>query len=303
MTDLRPLSWRNPVPRRNDRLLGGHLLDPEHPFPAGGRRHRRRRGCARLAGRAGGRQDAPRDPRVLPDQRPHRDRLLHRIGIGFWHSKTVVDYHPEVAGASLGVARWSRGRSTGARWARGISAASDPRFPEFALFGGTMMACPARTGCFPRSAALRPRRRFRHCVRSAATPPHPLSCIRSPREPGSARTPARSSTNCSSRPQTCQQSWTEPLVAINTAGGTTMTALVYPPLQENRTVSDHRHATVRWARRALRPDTAVIIGQGTTGPGSGALTGRVGYQKSPNTPRRFQPGQPAGCLLLPDTEP
>ena len=46
-----------------------------------------------------------------------------------------------------------------------------------------------------------------------------------------------------------------------------MTALVYPPLQENMTVSDHRHATVRWARRALRPDTAVIIGMGTTTPG------------------------------------
>ena len=50
-----------------------------------------------------------------------------------------------------------------------------------------------------------------------------------------------------------------------------MTALVYPPLQENMTVSDHRHATVRWARRALRPDTAVIIGMGTTAPGSGSL--------------------------------
>ena len=50
-----------------------------------------------------------------------------------------------------------------------------------------------------------------------------------------------------------------------------MTALVYPPLQENMTVSDHRHATVRWARRALRPDTAVVIGMGTTTPGSGSL--------------------------------
>ena len=48
-----------------------------------------------------------------------------------------------------------------------------------------------------------------------------------------------------------------------------MTAPVYPPLQENMTVSDHRHATVRWARRALRPDTAVIIGLETTAPEAG----------------------------------
>ena len=49
------------------------------------------------------------------------------------------------------------------------------------------------------------------------------------------------------------------------------TTLVYPPLHENMTASEHRQATVRWARRALRPDAAVIIGLGTTAPGSGSL--------------------------------
>ena len=50
-----------------------------------------------------------------------------------------------------------------------------------------------------------------------------------------------------------------------------MTMLVYRPLHENMTASEHRQATVRWARRALRPDAAVIIGLGTTAPGSGSL--------------------------------
>ena len=50
-----------------------------------------------------------------------------------------------------------------------------------------------------------------------------------------------------------------------------MTALVYPPLHENMTASGHRQASVRWARRALRPGAAVIIGLGTTAPGSGSL--------------------------------
>ena len=50
-----------------------------------------------------------------------------------------------------------------------------------------------------------------------------------------------------------------------------MTAARYPSLQENMTLSDHRQASVRWARRALRPDSAVIIGLGTTAPEGGAL--------------------------------
>ena len=50
-----------------------------------------------------------------------------------------------------------------------------------------------------------------------------------------------------------------------------MTTLVYPPLHENKTASEHRQATVRGARRALRPDATVIIGLETTAPGSGSL--------------------------------
>ena len=49
------------------------------------------------------------------------------LGVRFWPSKQVVDYHPEIHGAGLAGGRWSRRRSTGARWARRTSAASVAR--------------------------------------------------------------------------------------------------------------------------------------------------------------------------------
>ncbi|MEJ8279489.1 FAD-dependent oxidoreductase [Pseudonocardia spirodelae] len=61
-----------------------------------------------------------------------------RLGIGFRHSATVVDYHPEVPGAGVGRALEPHtfdgrllGRDGFARVRRPV--------PEFALFGGTMM--------------------------------------------------------------------------------------------------------------------------------------------------------------------
>lgn len=63
-----------------------------------------------------------------------------------------------------------------------------------------------------------------------------------------------------------------------------MTVLVYPAAtHECMTVSEQRQAAVRWARRALRPGAAVILGVETTTPGAGALTGRKGYQNLPNS--------------------
>ena len=47
-----------------------------------------------------------------------------------------------------------------------------------------------------------------------------------------------------------------------------MTALAW---HENVTGNEHRQTTVSWARRALRPCAAVIIGLETTAPGAGAL--------------------------------
>jgi 3-oxosteroid 1-dehydrogenase len=63
---------------------------------------------------------------------------LDRIGVGFWHSKTVVDYHPEIPGSARGRALEPQtfdGRALGkadfGRVRRPV--------PEFALFGGTLM--------------------------------------------------------------------------------------------------------------------------------------------------------------------
>ncbi|MDT0350354.1 FAD-binding protein [Pseudonocardia charpentierae] len=63
---------------------------------------------------------------------------LDRIGVGFWHSKTVVDYHPEIPGSARGRALEPQtfdgrvlGKADFGRVRRPV--------PEFALFGGTLM--------------------------------------------------------------------------------------------------------------------------------------------------------------------
>ena len=63
---------------------------------------------------------------------------LDGIGVRFWHSKTVVDYHPEIPGSARGRALEPQtfdGRTLGkanfGRVRRPV--------PEFALFGGTLM--------------------------------------------------------------------------------------------------------------------------------------------------------------------
>lgn len=63
---------------------------------------------------------------------------LDRVGVGFWHSKTVVDYHPEIPGYGIGRALEPRtfdGRELGKRR---FGRVRRP-VPEFALFGGTLM--------------------------------------------------------------------------------------------------------------------------------------------------------------------
>ena len=63
---------------------------------------------------------------------------LDRIGVRFWHSKKVVDYHPEIPGSARGRALEPQtfdgrtlGREDFGRIRRPV--------PEFALFGGTLM--------------------------------------------------------------------------------------------------------------------------------------------------------------------
>lgn len=60
------------------------------------------------------------------------------LGVRFWHSKTVVDYHPEVDGSGVGRALEPQtfdGRLLGAEDFRRVRRP----VPEFALFGGTLM--------------------------------------------------------------------------------------------------------------------------------------------------------------------
>jgi hypothetical protein len=66
-----------------------------------------------------------------------------------------------------------------------------------------------------------------------------------------------------------------------------MTTLVFPAARhDNITASEHRQSAVRFARRALHPSASVILGMETTTPGSGSLTGRVGYQNLSNSFRQ-----------------
>lgn len=83
-----------------------------------------------------------RAPRELREtylaQGPAMLDYLKRVGVEFWHSKTVVDYHPEIPGSGVGRALEPRtfdGRALGkARFGR-----IRPPVTELALFGGTLM--------------------------------------------------------------------------------------------------------------------------------------------------------------------
>jgi len=63
---------------------------------------------------------------------------LERMGVGFWHSTTVVDYHPELPGSGVGRALEPHtfdGRTLGKTGFGRVR----PPVPEFALFRGTLM--------------------------------------------------------------------------------------------------------------------------------------------------------------------
>lgn len=64
---------------------------------------------------------------------------LDRIGVKFWHSATVVDYHPEIEGACLGGRALEPQTFDGRILGRENFGRVRPPVPEFALFGGTMM--------------------------------------------------------------------------------------------------------------------------------------------------------------------
>ncbi|MCQ4209425.1 FAD-dependent oxidoreductase [Streptomyces longispororuber] len=66
------------------------------------------------------------------------DYLENKLGVGFWHSATVVDYHPELPGYGIGRALEPR-TFDGRRLGRARFGRIRRPVPEFALFRGTLM--------------------------------------------------------------------------------------------------------------------------------------------------------------------
>ena len=83
---------------------------------------------------------APRDIREsYLSNGPAAIDFFAEIGVRFWHSPTVVDYHPEVSGASLGGRALEPETFDGRLLGKENFGRVRPPVPEFALFGGTMM--------------------------------------------------------------------------------------------------------------------------------------------------------------------
>ncbi|MBN9178859.1 MAG: FAD-binding protein [Microbacterium sp.] len=82
---------------------------------------------------------APREIReAYLEHGPEMIDWYDSLGVRFWHSATVVDYHPEVEGAGVGRALEPEtfdGRVLSSEDFRRVR----PPVPEFALFGGTLM--------------------------------------------------------------------------------------------------------------------------------------------------------------------
>ncbi len=110
-----------------------------------GHRHQRAQGLADERAEASRYLDAvvgdkaPREIReAYLDRGPEMIDWFHDLGVRFWHSRTVVDYHPEEDGAGVGRALEPEtfdGRRLGYEDFRRVR----PPVPEFALFGGTLM--------------------------------------------------------------------------------------------------------------------------------------------------------------------
>jgi succinate dehydrogenase/fumarate reductase flavoprotein subunit len=82
---------------------------------------------------------APRELRLAyVDQGPKMIDYLDRLGVRFWHSSTVVDYHPELPGAGVGRAM-EPVTFDGRRLGKQNFACVRRPVREFALFGGTLM--------------------------------------------------------------------------------------------------------------------------------------------------------------------
>ena len=83
---------------------------------------------------------APRELREAYLQRgPEMIDYLDRLGVRFWPSKKVVDYHPEIQGAGMGGRALEPVTFDGRQLGKASFGRVRRPVPEFALFGGTMM--------------------------------------------------------------------------------------------------------------------------------------------------------------------
>lgn len=125
--------------------LGGTTAYSAGTTWAPGNRHQRAAGIEGERGAASTYLDhlvgdrAPRELReAYLDRAPEAIDYFHALDVRFLHSKTVVDYHPEIEGAGVGRALEPEpfdARALGRADFRRVR----PPVPEFALFGGTLM--------------------------------------------------------------------------------------------------------------------------------------------------------------------
>ena len=84
-----------------------------------------------------------RAPRALREayliRGPEMIDYLHGLGVRFWPSKKVVDYHPEIDGAGLGGRALEPQTFDGRTLGKANFGRVRRPVPEFALFGGTLM--------------------------------------------------------------------------------------------------------------------------------------------------------------------
>ncbi|RZL79954.1 MAG: FAD-dependent oxidoreductase [Rhodococcus sp. (in: high G+C Gram-positive bacteria)] len=83
---------------------------------------------------------APRELREAYLQHgPEMVTYMSRLGVRFWQSTTVVDYHPEIPGASSGGRALEPQPFDGRKLGKDHFRRVRPPVPEFALFGGSLM--------------------------------------------------------------------------------------------------------------------------------------------------------------------
>ena len=125
---------------------------------------------------------------------------LDGIGVRFWHSKTVVDYHPEIPGAGLGGRALEPQTFDGRTLGKANFGRVRRPVPEFALFGGTLMVRRAEVNeLLGDLRGLRRAACSRRCGWACAGPPTGCATRAAPGWPWATRSSRTCSTSCCAR--------------------------------------------------------------------------------------------------------